>query len=220
MAVYAAANVALARQLLEELFEFAFAPADDGREDHHPFAALRGGLAFLERHDGGDDLLGALAGNWAAAAVAVGRSDRSVEQAQVIVNLRDCPDGGARAAACGLLLDGDGGAQAFNRVHVRPLHLVEELAGVGRKRLDVSALAFRVNDVERQARFPRAGEPRDHRQRPPRNLHADVFQIVLPRAPYRDSVNHQNPSAMNFDTKPTSHATREFHRASSQRLVC
>ena len=39
-------------------------------------------------------------------------------------------------------------AQAIDGVHVGTLHLVEKLAGVGRKRLHVTALALGVNRVE------------------------------------------------------------------------
>src|SRR5271167_2016101 len=114
-------------------------------------------------------------------------SDGGVEQPQVVVNFGDGPDGRSRAAAGGLLLDGDRRAQAVDAVHIGPLHLVKELAGVGGKRLDVTALAFGVDGVEGERRLARAAEAGDHGQRVARNLDVNVFQIVLARPAHRDA---------------------------------
>ena len=57
-----------------------------------------------------------------------------------------------------------------------------ERPGVGREVLNVTALAFGVNHVERQAGLAGAAQPRHHRKRAARNLHVDVLEIVLPRA--------------------------------------
>jgi hypothetical protein len=93
---------ALLVELIEQVFELAFAAADDGGHDGDA-------LAHAELEDALDDLFGGLAGDGAAAVGAVGRADRGVEQAQVVVDLGDGADGGAGAAAGGFLLDGDGG---------------------------------------------------------------------------------------------------------------
>ena len=108
---------ALLVELVEQVFEFALAAAHDGRVDGD---ALAGG----EGEDALDDLLGGLAGDGAAALRAVGHADRGVEQAEVVVDLGDGADGGAGAAAGGLLLDGDGGAEAFDGVDVGALDLI------------------------------------------------------------------------------------------------
>jgi len=60
-----------------------------------------------------------------AALMAMRRPDRGIEKAKVVVDLGDGAHRGARAAARGLLLDGDGRRQAVDRIHIRPLHLVE-----------------------------------------------------------------------------------------------
>ena len=133
-----------------------------------------------------DDLVGGLAGDGPAAVGAVRRADRGVEQAQVVVDLGDGADGGARAAAGGLLLDGDGGAEAFDGVHVGPLDLVEKLARVGREGFDIAALALGVDGVEGERAFAGAGETGDHRERVAGNAHVDVAQIVLARPAHRD----------------------------------
>jgi len=87
--------------------------------------------------------------------VTVRNSDGGVKQAEVVVDLSDRAHRGARAAAGRLLLDGNGRTQALNRVYVGPLHLVEELAGIGGERLHITALAFRIDDVEGEAGFAR-----------------------------------------------------------------
>ena len=96
------------------------------------------------------NLVGGLAGNLVAAVGAVRLADRSVQKAKIVVDFGDGADRRTGAAAGGLLLDGNAGAEAVNAVDVGALHLVEELAGVGGKGLDVAALAFGVNRVKSQ----------------------------------------------------------------------
>ena len=38
-------------------------------------------------------------------------------------------------------------------IHIRFLHHIKELAGIGAQRLDIAPLAFRINRIEGQARF-------------------------------------------------------------------
>ena len=168
-----------AEALLVERFqlfaELALAPAHDGGIDGD---ALAGG----ERGDALDDLLGGLAGDGAVAVGAVGLADARVEQAKIVVDLGDGADGGAGAAAGGLLLDGDGGREAVDGVHIGPLHLVEELAGVGGEGFDVAALALGIDGVEGERRFARAGEAGDDGERVARDADVDVAQVVLARS--------------------------------------
>ena len=159
-------------EFVEEVFEFAFAAANDGGEDGDA-------LAGSEGEDALDDLLGGLAGDLAAAARAVRHADRSVEQAEVIVDFGNGTDGGARTAAGGFLLDGDGGREAFDGVDVGALDLIEELAGVGGKGFDVAALAFSVDGVEGKGRFPGTGKAGYDSEGIARNLDVDVAEIVL-----------------------------------------
>lgn len=55
------------------------------------------------------------------------------------------------------LLDGDGGWDALDGIDEGLVHAVEELADVGGKCFDVAALAFRVEGVEGEGGFSRAG---------------------------------------------------------------
>ena len=83
----------------------------------------------------------------------MGDTDRGVEQSQVVVDFGDGADSGTGTAAGGFLFDGDGRAEAFNRIHVGALDLVEELTGVGGKSFYVAALAFGVDGIEGERRF-------------------------------------------------------------------
>src|SRR3989475_2175553 len=107
------------------------------------------------------------------------RADPRPQEAQVVVHLRDRADGGAGVVAAGLLLDRDGRGEALDRVHVGLLHESEELAGVGRERLDATALPPSVDRVERERRFTRTPEAGDERKAVSRGVDGDVLQAVL-----------------------------------------
>ena len=183
-AVDARAHEALPRQLLEVLLVFALAAAHDRRQHHDA-------IVRLQREHVLQDLLGGLARDLVAADRAVRHADRRVQQAQVVVDLGDGADGGARAAAGGLLLDGDGGAQAVDGIDIGPLHLVQKLARVGGERLHIPPLALGVDGVEGQRGFARSAQPGDHGEGVARDLDVDILQIVLARAMHGDAVQHK-----------------------------
>ncbi len=174
LTVDARAREALLRQLVELLLELAFAPAHDRRHDHHP-------VLGLQVHHALHNLVGRLPRDGAATLRTMRHADRRIQQAQVVVDLGDGADGGTRAAAGRLLLDGDRRAQAVDAVHIGPLHLVEELARVSRQRLHVAALPLGINGVEGERRLARAAQAGDNGQSIARNLDADVLQVVLTR---------------------------------------
>jgi len=122
----------------------------------------------------------------------MGFADVGVEEAEVIVNLGGGGDDGARAGAGAALFDGDGGREALDEVHLRFLHLVEELAGVGGEALDVFALALGVDGVERERRLAAAAEAGDDHQLVARDVQREVFQIVLTRAADADEFLAHN----------------------------
>jgi hypothetical protein len=166
------AREALGPQLLEQLAVLALAPSHHRRE-HHELGAL------LEGHHLVDDLLRRLRLDRTAAVVAVGVPDPGPQQPQVVVDLGDGADRGARVARSGLLVDGDGRRQALDRVHVGLVHLPEELPRVGRQRLHVAPLALRVDGVEGQRGLARARQPGDDHQRVARDAQVEVLQVVL-----------------------------------------
>src|SRR6185295_10023407 len=115
---------------------------------------------------------------------------------QVVVDFRDGADGGSRVRPRGLLFDRDGGREAFDQIDVRLLHLLEKLARVRRQRLDIAALAFRVDRVEGERGLPRSGQTRDDHELVTRDVDVDVLEVVYARSTYRDPfVRHRNLSS-------------------------
>ena len=172
LAVHARPREALLGEVVEERRVLALATAHDRSENLEPGALGQVAQAV-------DDLLGALAGDQPAAVGAVGLADARIEQAQVVVDLRDGPDRRAGVARRGLLVDGDRGRQPLDEVHVRLVHLPEELPGVRRQRLDVAPLALGVDRVERERRLARARQPGEHDEAVARELYRDVLEVVL-----------------------------------------
>ena len=135
------AGVALGAKLVNEVLVLALAPAHDRGEDLEA-------RALVHRAHTIDDLLGRLRLDAGPTFGAVRDAGAGVEQTQVVVDLRDRADGGARVARGGLLVDGNGGRQAFDEVHVGLVHLPEELARVGGQGFHVAALSLGENRVK------------------------------------------------------------------------
>ena len=154
LAVDASPGVALGGEVGQHRRVVALA-APDHRRQHLEAGALG------ELEDAVDDLLGRLAGDDRAVVRAVGHADAGEEQPQVVVDLGDGSHRGTGVARGALLVDGDGGREALDEVHVGLVHLPQELPRVGRERLDVAALAFGVDGVESQGRLARAGRRED-----------------------------------------------------------
>ena len=181
-----------AAQLLEEVPVLALARPHDRRVDREP-------RPLRERQHLLDDLLGGLAGDLAPARRAVRPADPRVEEAQIVVDLGDRADRRARVAGRRLLVDRDRRRQALDRVDVGLVHLPEELARVGRERLDVAPLALGVERVEGKARLPGPRESGDDDELLARQLDGDVAEVVLPRTSDDDGVP---PHFLNASRRP------------------
>ncbi len=112
----------------------------------------------------------------------IGHADAGEQKPQVVVDLGDGADRGARVLRGRLLLDGNGRRQPVDVVDVGLLHHLQELARVGGQALHVAALALGVNGVEGEARLSRTRQPGEHHQRVARDFQVDVLQVVLARA--------------------------------------
>jgi hypothetical protein len=186
-AVHADAREPLLADVLQQPLVLALAAAHDGAQDQQSRA--RGHALDLVGH-----LLDRLLLDLASADRAVRPADPGVEEAEVVVHLRDRADGRARVPRRALLVDGDRGREAFDHVHVRLLHLAQELPGVGGERLDVAALALGVDRVERERRLARAGQAREDDELVARQRQRDVLQVVLSGTSDRDAVGGHGSS--------------------------
>ncbi len=181
------------------------------REEH-----LHSG-AFAEREDAVGDFVHRVLLHLLAAVQAVGAAHARVQQAQVVVDLGGGGDGRARIAGGVLLPDGDCRRDAVDHVDVGLLDALQELARVGRQRLDVAALALGVDGVERERRLARPRDAGHHRQRVVRNLEVDVLQVVDARSAYDDAVVRHGPENRRQPGR-AAHLVRPPHRLLQQRL--
>jgi len=135
-----------------------------------------------------DDALHGVATHEPAAAAAMEPGGARIEQLQVVVELGHRANRRARRAHRVGLVDGDRRQDAVDAVDLRLVHTVEELPRVRRKRLDVAALALRVDRVENERRLAGAGHARDYDELSQRDVDVQGAQIVLTRAPDTDLV--------------------------------
>ena len=167
---------------------FALPAAHDRREQIEP-GALR------QRQHPVDHLAHRLALDRETGGGRIGDADPRPEQAHVVVDLGHRADGRARVLRRRLLLDRDRRREAVDLVDVRLLHHFEELAGIGRERLDIAPLPLGVDGVEGERGLARAREPGEHDQLVARNGEIDVLEVVLARA-----ADHDRPAAeQSFD---------------------
>ncbi len=179
LAVHPHAGEALLGEVLQQLPILAFAAPHDRRHDHEARLLWQGQYLL-------DHLLRGRGGDGEAADVAVWPAGASVEEAEVVVDLRDRRHGRARVVGRGLLVYGDRGRQTVYVVHVGLVHLAEELPRVGGEALDVASLALGVDSVEGEAGFATPGEPRDDDHDVARDGDGYVLQVVLACAPHDD----------------------------------
>jgi hypothetical protein len=132
---------ALLLELGEVLAILALAPAGDRSKQIKT-------RAFGQREHAVDHLGNRLALDGEPGRGRIGDADAGEQEPHIVVNLGDRADGRARVPRGGLLLDGDGRRQAFDVIDIGLLHHVEELARIGRQRLDIAALALGIDGVE------------------------------------------------------------------------
>ena len=106
LAVDAGTHIARLAHLQQLFSVFPLSPTDDRRQDLKLFP-------FGQGSNGVDHLLHGLCSDLLPTLKAIGMSDAGKEEPEIIVDLRDSPDGRAGIVAGTLLLDGDGRRQAF-----------------------------------------------------------------------------------------------------------
>ena len=108
--------------------------------------------------------------------------DPGKEHAQVVVYLRNRPDGAARVPAAAFLLDRNRRAKPRNVIDVRLGQLPEKLPGVRAERFQIPPLPLGEQRVEREATLAAARHPGKANQLAARKCQRHVTKIVLPRA--------------------------------------
>jgi hypothetical protein len=153
------------------LLELALPAAHDGRQHVDPLVRRRG-------HHQIHDALDGLCSDFAIALGTVQYADVGGQESQVVVDLGDRANRRARIGRRRLLLDRDGGRQSVDQIDVWLLHLLEKLARVGRERLHVAPLPFRVDRVEGQRRLAGPAEAGDDHQPIARQIDVDPPEVV------------------------------------------
>ena len=121
----------------------------------------------------------------AARCVGAGRvaAGPRVEDPQQVGQRGDGADRRPGARRAPALLQGHGGRQPRDLLHVGRADLVEQAAGVGRDGLEVATLRLGVQRAEGQRGLPGAGDAGERDDRVARQVDVDVAEVVLARAP-------------------------------------
>ncbi|MNQ41688.1 hypothetical protein D3C85_553730 [compost metagenome] len=175
--------------LLQKAAHFLFGEIGghgDG-EGHHQARIAGHGGAFGQRVVDG---IGRVAAHHLAAAAAIQARAAREQQFQVVVQLGHRANRAARAAHRVGLVDGDGRQDAFDAVHLRLVHAVQELARIGREGFHIAPLPLGVQGVEGQRTFAGPGHPGDDDQFAGGDGQVQVLEIVLAGANDADLGAH------------------------------
>ncbi|MPM83801.1 hypothetical protein SDC9_130870 [bioreactor metagenome] len=154
LAVHANAHIAVLADLFQELPVLPFPGAHGGGNDLH--------APFPHGHHLVHHLVDCLASNGLAAFGAVRFSHASIEQAQVIMNLRNRAHGGAGIVGGALLIDTNCRRKPLDVVHIGLFHLAQKLAGIRGEGFHIPSLTLGIDGIKGQGRFPTARKPRKH----------------------------------------------------------
>ncbi len=117
-------------------------------------------------------------------------ADPGVQQAEIVIDLRDGPDRRARVFRCGLLIDRNCRGQPLDGIDIGLVHLAEKHARVRAETFDIAPLPLGIDGVKGQAGLPAAGKPRDDGEFVPRNDDVDILQVVFPCPPDNNVFLH------------------------------
>ena len=148
--------------VLEDLLMLALLSPDHGRQ-HQKSGTLSQGLHPIH------DLVDGLAADFLATLGAVGNAHPGPEEPEVVVNLGHRAHGGTGVFGGGLLVNGDGGRQAVNGIHVRLIHLAQKLPGVGGQAFHIPPLSLGVDGIKGKTGFSGTAEAGKHHQLVPGN---------------------------------------------------
>ena len=138
--------------------------------------------ALRQFHDLIDHLVNRLLFDLFSTLRAVRHTDPRVEKSEVIVDLRHCSHRRAGIAVRRLLIDRDCRRQSLNLLDIRLFHLPEELPCIGRQRLHIAPLTFGIDCIKCEGRFSRSRQSGQHDKFISRNIHINIFEVVLIRS--------------------------------------
>ena len=177
-------GVTLQLEFAEQFGVLALAAADDRGQHLEP-----GPLLQLQHPV--HDLLRRLPRDRPPAQRAVRLPHPGIQQPQVVIHLRDRPHRGPRVTRRRLLVDRHRRGQPIDEIHIRLIHLPQELPRIRRQRLHIPPLPLRENRVKRQARLPRPRQPGKHDHGIPRQLQRHILQVVLTGTTDNDAFGHR-----------------------------
>src|SRR4030095_10370841 len=181
LAIDACAAISQPSRAGYHFFVKTFSPPHDGAKNQHFFAAVGAGHPIK-------DLAAAQRADLPPTLDAVLLADLRVKQTQIVIDLGDRRDGRILSTLAEPLLDGDGGRNAGEQIDVRLRHDLKKLARVSGKAVDVTALAFPVDDVEGQRGLSRPAQTGDDHEAISGDVEADIFKVVLFGADYGNGV--------------------------------
>ncbi len=111
-----------------------------------------------------------------------------VKQSEILIYLRRGAYRTARIARYHLLLDGDGWRDATYKVALGLVHSAQELSGIARERLHITALALGIQRVEGQRRFAGATDSGNYYELVSGYLDINTLQIVDSRPLYFNTI--------------------------------
>ena len=133
-------------------------------------------------------LIDGLRPNRAITLRAVGLPGPAIEKAQIVLNFGDRAHRGAGVMARGFLINRDGGRQALDGINIGLINLAQKLTRISRETLDIAALAFSKDRVERERTLAATAHPREHHHLVARDGDINVLEVVLTRTPNADHV--------------------------------
>src|SRR6266516_1267460 len=146
LSIHTHAHITGTPHLLKDAFVLALSPCNDWRKQHNT-------RTFGQIENCIDDLLDGLLANLASTLWTVRMADARIQQAHIVVNLRNGSHRRTRIMRGAFLVDRDSGGETIDMINIRFLHFIEKLPRIGRERLNIAALPFGKNSIKSQATF-------------------------------------------------------------------
>ena len=110
--------------------------------------------------------------------VRISRCRTSKKQTKIVVDFSRSTHSRARIFIRRFLFDGNNRTQSRNLIHIRTFHTPQEISGIGRKCLNISALSFGKKRVECQRRLTTSTQTGNNGKAVARNFHIYIFEVV------------------------------------------